>query len=196
MLKNPNTSQNNKSGIFYWLLSLTIMVFLMILIGGLTRLTDSGLSMVNWRPLLGTLPPLSNNDWLEVFMQYQTSPEYKIINKSMTLHEFKYIFWWEWFHRFFARCVGVVFIIPFIIFVFQKKIKGKLLYGLLILFLFGFFQSFVGWWMVKSGLNENPYVSAYMLAFHLTNAVIILSILFWLSLNAFFFNKSRFFSKK
>ena len=167
----------DKKAIFYWLLSLTIITFLMILIGGLTRLTDSGLSMVDWRPILGTIPPLTNEDWLAVFNQYKNSPEFKIVNKNMELNDFKYIFWWEWFHRFFARFLGLVFILPLIIFIFQKKISKKLFFSLVILFCFGLFQAVVGWWMVKSGLTENPYVSSYRLTFHLTNAVIILSIL-------------------
>jgi Uncharacterized protein required for cytochrome oxidase assembly len=109
-------------GIFFWLLTLTVMTFLLILIGGLTRLTDSGLSMVDWRPILGTIPPLNIEDWESAFNEYKAYPEYQLINKSMDLNEFKYIFWWEWFHRFFARCIGLVFIIPMLIFVFQKKI--------------------------------------------------------------------------
>ena len=107
----------------------------------------------------------------------------------MALNDFKFIFWWEWFHRFFARCIGIVFIIPMIIFIFQKKISLKLFYSLAVVFTFGFFQALVGWWMVKSGLNDNPYVSSYRLAFHLTNAVIILNILFWLTLN---YSKSKY----
>ena len=156
----------------------------MILIGGLTRLTESGLSIVDWRPIMGTLPPLNKQNWIEVFRSYQNSPEFLIINKNMTLNEFKYIFWWEWFHRFFARFIGIVFILPMIIFIIQKKISKSLIRSLLILFLFGLFQAIVGWWMVKSGLNKDPYVSSYRLAFHLTNAIIILTILFWLTLNS------------
>ncbi len=183
-----NSSINSKTtdlALFYWFLILTVMTFLMILIGGLTRLTDSGLSMVDWRPIMGFIPPLNQEDWVNTFNQYKNSPEFKIINKSMKLDDFKYIFWWEWFHRFFARCLGIVFIIPMIIFAIQKKISKRLFYNLLLLFLFGFFQALVGWWMVKSGLEDNPYVSSYRLAFHLTNAVIILSILFWLTLTSF-----------
>ena len=98
--------------IFSWLIILTLMVLAIIIIGGLTRLTDSGLSMVNWRPILGIIPPLSNQDWLEVFNLYKQSPEYIYINKNMSLDDFKYIFWWEWFHRFFARLIGIVFLVP------------------------------------------------------------------------------------
>ena len=182
---NSQLSLNNPyKSIFIWLLILTFMTFLMVAIGGLTRLTDSGLSMVDWRPIMGTIPPLNNKDWLVVFNSYQNSPEFLIVNKNMSLNEFKYIFWWEWFHRFFARCIGLIFILPFIYFIVKKKITKKLLINLLILFLFGLFQAIVGWWMVKSGLTDDPFVSPYRLVFHLMNAVIILSILLWLTLNS------------
>ena len=130
----------NKKAIFYWLLSLTIITFLMILIGGLTRLTDSGLSMVDWRPILGTIPPLNNEDWIAVFNQYKNSPEFKIVNKNMELNDFKYIFWWEWFHRFFARFLGLIFILPLIVFIFQKKISKKLFFSLIVLFCLDYFK--------------------------------------------------------
>tara|TARA_B110000438_G_scaffold303677_2_gene366440 strand:- start:1436 stop:2413 length:978 start_codon:yes stop_codon:yes gene_type:complete len=160
------------------------MVFLMVLIGGLTRLTDSGLSMVHWRPIMGVIPPLNDSDWLQIFNEYKKSPEYQIVNQFMNIQEFKYIYWWEWFHRFFARFIGLVFIIPLLYFLIKKKIKKKLFINLLLVFCFGIFQAVIGWWMVKSGLELNPYVSSYRLAFHLTNAVIILTILFWISLNS------------
>ena len=172
-------------GITIWLFSLTIMTFLIIIIGGLTRLTDSGLSMVDWRPLMGIFPPLSDEAWRIVFENYQETPEYKIVNKDMSINEFKFIFWWEWFHRFFARCIGIVFILPFIYFSLKRKISKKLFLTLFLVFLFGIFQAIIGWWMVKSGLSDDPYVSAYRLAFHLTNALIIFAILFWATLNSF-----------
>ena len=177
----PNTKNTS---IFIWLLILTILTFFLISIGGITRLTESGLSMVSWRPLLGILPPFNQDEWIKVFYAYKNSPEYIFLNNSMTLADFKFIFWWEWFHRFLARCIGLIFIIPMFFFLLKKKISKKLFFNLLVLFLFGLFQALVGWWMVKSGLNQNPYVSAYRLAFHLGNAVIILSILFWLTLNS------------
>ena len=105
---------NTKIGILFWISSLTIMVLLIIIIGGLTRLTDSGLSMVDWRPLMGTIPPLSPQAWIEIFNTYKLTPQFQIVNTMITLEEFKVIFWWEWFHRFFARLIGVVFIFPFI----------------------------------------------------------------------------------
>ena len=181
-----SSSQSHKNDIYVtiWLFILTIFTFLIIVIGGLTRLTESGLSMVDWRPIMGFLPPMNYEEWLGVFNAYKNSPEFQIVNKSMNIDEFKYIFWWEWFHRFFARCIGIIFIIPMCLFLIKKKISKKLGINLFILFLFGIFQALVGWWMVKSGLTENPYVSPYRLTFHLTNAVVILTILFWISLNS------------
>ena len=186
-MNTKSKTSNHDLHISWWLIILTIMTFLMILIGGLTRLTESGLSMVDWKPIMGFLPPLSQEDWLKVFSDYKNSPEFKIVNNSMELNDFKYIFWWEWFHRFFARCIGLVFIIPLIFFLFKKSITKKLFFYLMLLFLFGLFQAIVGWWMVKSGLDYNPYVSSYRLAFHLTNAVIILS-----NLEPILINRSQF----
>ena len=162
-----------------WLIFLTIMIFLIIVIGGLTRLTDSGLSMVDWRPLLGSIPPLSNMQWIEVFEKYKLSPEFLYVNKNMTLEGFKYIFWWEWFHRFFARLIGIVFMIPFFYFLYKKYFNNYFYKRFAVIFTLGLFQAFIGWWMVKSGLVNDPYVSPYRLTFHLTNAVIIYSFLLW-----------------
>ena len=181
--------------IFSWFLVLTILVFLMILIGGLTRLTESGLSIVDWKPFMGSIPPLNKADWIELFNAYKQSPEFIIVNYYISLNEFKYIFWWEWAHRFFARIIGLALIIPMIIFFLQKKLSKKLLGRLIILFIFVMIQSIVGWWMVKSGLNDNPYVSPYRLAFHLTNAIIILSILFWTMLDSWSNINTKFFPK-
>ena len=175
-----------------WLISLTTMVFLIIIIGGLTRLTDSGLSMVDWQPLLGTIPPLNNSQWLNVFNDYKLSPEFLYVNKNMTLVEFKYIFWWEWFHRFFARLIGIVFIIPFIYFFLKKYLNSFFYKRFTIIFGLGLIQAFVGWWMVKSGLVDDPYVSPYRLTFHLTNAVIMYSLLLWTSIEYYYIISIRF----
>ncbi len=176
-------SEYYNPAIYIWLLTMTAMVLGIIIIGGLTRLTDSGLSMTDWRPLLGTIPPLSKNSWQTVFDMYKQTPEFKIVNKNMSLEEFKYIFWWEWFHRIFARLIGIVFIFPLIYFIFKKQINQTLYIRLAIVFIFGIFQALVGWWMVKSGLNENPYVSPYRLTFHLLNALVIFSILLWIAMD-------------
>ena len=186
-------NQSFHLGIFIWISLLTLMVFFIIIIGGLTRLTDSGLSMVDWKPIIGSLPPLNNQSWINIFDQYKLTPQFKIVNSSMTLNEFKFIFWWEWGHRFFARCIGLVFFLPLIYFLFKKKLSKYLIFILIFVFIFGLFQALVGWWMVKSGLVNNPYVSAYRLAFHLINALIIFSILFWLSLSIYFGIKKRYF---
>ena len=186
--------QNYKNSIMLWLITLTIMVFLIIIIGGLTRLTDSGLSMVDWQPILGTIPPLNNNQWQEVFNDYKLTPEFLYVNKNMTLDEFKYIFWWEWFHRFFARLIGLVFIIPFIYFLIKKNLNSFFYKRFSIIFSLGLFQAVVGWWMVKSGLSDDPFVSPYRLTFHLTNAVIIYALLLWTSVEYYHLKSANFIS--
>jgi cytochrome c oxidase assembly protein subunit 15 len=170
------------------------MIFLIIVIGGLTRLTDSGLSMVDWRPLLGIIPPLNNMQWIEVFEKYKLSPEFLYVNNNMTLEDFKYIFWWEWFHRFFARLIGIVFIFPFFYFLFKKYLNNYFYKRFGIIFTLGLFQAFIGWWMVKSGLVNDPYVSPYRLTFHLTNAVIIYSFLLWTCIEYYHLKNLRFIS--
>ena len=188
-------SENYNPAVYLWLLTITLMVLGIIVIGGLTRLTDSGLSMTDWRPLLGVIPPLDNNSWQNVFDMYKLTPEFKIVNKNMTLEEFKYIFWWEWFHRVFARMIGVVFLLPLIYFIIKKQLNSSLYLRLTIVFIFGLFQALIGWWMVKSGLNDNPYVSPYRLTFHLINALIIFSILLWISMDYRYSIKINFLSK-
>ncbi len=182
-MNNLKTSEYYNPAIYIWLLIITAMVLGIIVIGGLTRLTESGLSMTDWRPLLGTIPPLTNENWLSVFEMYKLTPEFMIVNKNMTLEEFKYIFWWEWFHRVFARLIGVVFLIPLLYFILKNQLSSTLYKRLAVVFIFGIFQAFIGWWMVKSGLSENPYVSPYRLTFHLLNALIIFSILLWIAMD-------------
>ena len=181
--------------VYIWLLTLTTMVLVIIVIGGLTRLTDSGLSMTDWQPILGVIPPMNLDSWITVFEMYKQTPEFKIVNKNMTLDEFKYIFWWEWFHRIFARAIGIIFLIPLIYFAFTNQIKSSLYIRLGIVFAFGLFQAFIGWWMVKSGLTENPYVSPYRLTFHLLNALIIFSILLWIAMDYKYSSTISFLSK-
>ena len=187
-------NQSYKNSIMLWLITLTIMVFLIIIIGGLTRLTDSGLSMVDWQPIFGTIPPLNNNQWMDVFNDYKLTPEFLYVNKNMTLDEFKYIFWWEWFHRFFARLIGLVFIIPFIYFLIKKNLNSFFYKRFSIIFSLGLFQAVVGWWMVKSGLSDDPFVSPYRLTFHLTNAVIIYALLLWTSVEYYHLKSANFIS--
>ena len=187
-----NKRFSNNTFLGFWLLILTLMVYAIILIGGLTRLTESGLSMVDWRPLMGTIPPISFEDWNYLFDQYKKTPEFIILNKNMVLQEFKYIFWWEYSHRLFVRLIGIVFIIPFIYFLIKRSLTKKQIIQLIIVFIFAIIQAVVGWWMVKSGLTDDPYVSQYRLSFHLTNAIIILSILLWLTLENFFPKQNNF----
>ena len=166
-----------------WLLSTIIMVILMILIGGVTRLTDSGLSMVEWRPLWGFLPPISQFEWNRVFELYMKSPEYIFKNKGMRLEEFKEIFFWEYFHRLWGRLIGIIFIIPLLFFIIVKKIPKSILSKLFLILFLGGLQGFIGWWMVKSGLVNDPTVSQYRLTIHLSNALLILSLLIWVYLD-------------
>ena len=166
-----------------WLLSTIIMVILMILIGGVTRLTDSGLSMVEWRPLWGFLPPISQFEWNRVFELYMKSPEYIFKNKGMSLKEFKEIFFWEYFHRLWGRLIGIIFIIPLLFFIIVKKIPKSILSKLFFILFLGGLQGFIGWWMVKSGLVNDPTVSQYRLTIHLSNALLILSLLIWVYLD-------------
>jgi cytochrome c oxidase assembly protein subunit 15 len=154
----------------------------MIIVGGLTRLTESGLSMVDWRLFMGTIPPLSHGDWLKVFEDYKQYPEYQIKNINMTLSEFKYIFWWEYGHRVLGRLIGIIFIIPFIYFALKKYFSNEELYSYSFLLFLGGAQGIIGCWMVKSGLDVNPYVSHLRLAVHLIIAQIILSLIAYLFL--------------
>ena len=177
MLHFPNSKH-----VSTWLLSTIIMVVLMILIGGVTRLTDSGLSMVEWRPLWGFLPPTSEIEWKRVFELYMNSPEYIFKNNGMSLEEFKEIFFWEYFHRLWGRLIGIIFIIPMLFFIILKKIPKTILSKLFIILFLGGLQGFIGWWMVKSGLVNDPSVSQYRLTIHLSNALLILSLLIWVYL--------------
>jgi cytochrome c oxidase assembly protein subunit 15 len=173
--------QNKSIGL--WLFACAFVVLLMVAVGGLTRLTESGLSIVHWKPIHGTIPPLSAEHWLEEFENYKQTPEYIKKNAGMSLDEFKYIFWWEYAHRLLGRVLGIVFLVPFVYFAARKKFSFKKGLTLLSIFLLGGLQGFVGWWMVKSGLVDNPAVSHYRLATHLSIALLIFSLLFWQGLN-------------
>ena len=165
-----------------WLFTVAGFVMLMVLVGGLTRLTDSGLSITEWAPIRGALPPFTHADWLAEFEKYKQIPEYQLVNLGMSLAEFKFIYWWEWGHRFLGRIVGLVFFIPFIVFLAQKKISRAQLPPLLGLFALGGLQGFMGWYMVASGLTERVDVSQYRLAMHLGLALIIFCLVFWQAL--------------
>ena len=161
----------------YWLALMFWLISLMIIVGGLTRLTDSGLSITTWELFSGLVPPLNNSDWINYFNLYKQIPEFKLQNYSMTLQEFKVIFWWEWIHRFLGRVVGILFLIPLIYFSF--KISFKKLINLYLIFFLICFQGFIGWYMVSSGLVDRVDVSHFRLSIHLLMAFVILSMILW-----------------
>lgn len=163
--------------IAYWLLFCCGMVFLMAVIGAVTRLTGSGLSMVEWKPLIGVLPPLSEAEWERVFGLYRQTPEYIHINRGMSLEEFRYIFYWEWFHRLWGHLIGIAFLAPFAWFLATRRIPRTLMPKLVGLFLLGGLQGVVGWFMVASGLIDRPSVSHYRLAMHLGIAFLIYALM-------------------
>lgn len=164
-----------------WLYVMAALVLLMVIVGGATRLTGSGLSITTWRPITGTLPPLSAADWQAEFEAYKQIPQFQVHNFWMELDDFKYIFWWEWGHRFLGRVLGFAFAVPFVIFLVQRRFSWDLALPLGGLFLLGGFQGFLGWWMVSSGLSELTSVSQYRLAAHLGAASILLIALIWVA---------------
>jgi cytochrome c oxidase assembly protein subunit 15 len=164
-----------------WLVCVALLIVAMILVGGATRLTDSGLSITEWQPIHGTIPPLSEAEWREEFAKYQAIPEYQLVNRGMTLAEFKTIFWWEWAHRFLGRFIGLAFFVPLVWFWATGRIGRALapkLAGILVL---GGLQGAIGWWMVASGLAVRTDVSQYRLAVHLTLAFAILALVLWVA---------------
>ena len=167
----------------YWLFSLLFILFVIILVGGLTRLTDSGLSITKWDLISGILPPMSLSDWEKSFLLYKQIPEYKLLNFSMTLEQFKTIYWWEYAHRLLGRLIGLLYVIPLVYFTIKKVFKKRTLLSLYIIFFLICFQGFIGWYMVKSGLTDRTDVSHYRLALHLSLAFIILILTFWNYLN-------------
>lgn len=172
--------QKQKS-IAIWLFVCCAMVFIMVVVGGVTRLTDSGLSIVEWQPVSGTLPPMSQSDWDEFHQKYQQSPQYQKINKGMSVDEFKSIFWWEYIHRVLGRLIGLVFFIPFVYFLIRKQIDKPLGVKLSGIFVLGGLQGLMGWYMVMSGLVDDPHVSQYRLTAHLGLAFVIFAAMFWVA---------------
>ena len=179
---------------FYWIFTSLILVFLIIAVGGLTRLTNSGLSIIEWELFKGILPPLTDIAWSQYFEKYKTIPQFKLLNYNMVLEEFKIIFYWEYFHRILARLIGLFFLIPLIYFFISKKIDVTHIKVCFLILLLIFFQGVIGWYMVKSGLVHDITVSHYRLSLHLTTAIIIISMLFWLLINLYN-NKNKFFFK-
>lgn len=166
-----------------WLLACCALVFAMVVVGGITRLTHSGLSIVEWQPLVGTLPPLSEAQWLDVFEKYRLTPEYQKVNQGMSLEDFKGIFWWEYFHRLLGRLIGLAYFAPFLYFVLRRRIPAGWTLKLFGIFLLGALQGALGWYMVSSGLVDEPRVSQYRLTAHLGLAVIIYAAMFWIALS-------------
>ncbi len=182
----------NKS-VIVWLLSGCVLLFIMVMVGGITRLTNSGLSMTDWHLVTDTFPPLSEEKWIDAFEEYKKFPEYQKINihNDFTLADYKFIYFWEWFHRFIGRIIGLVFIIPFIYFLLKKKLDSETIKKCLILLAMGAFQGFLGWFMVKSGLIDNPDVSHFRLALHLTFAFITFAYTLWVALDLIYPEKTE-----
>ncbi|MEZ4853718.1 COX15/CtaA family protein [Flavobacterium sp.] len=189
MLKaNPNKA------VIIWLLSGCLLLFIMVMVGGITRLTNSGLSMTDWHLITDTFPPTSEDKWNDAFNAYKTFPEYQKINQykegGFTIDDYKFIYFWEWFHRFIGRIIGIVFIIPFLYFILKKKLDFNTFKKCLILLAMGAFQGFLGWFMVKSGLVDNPDVSHFRLALHLTFAFITFAYTLWVALDLMYPEKN------
>lgn len=178
----------------YWLTLSLIMVFFIIIIGGLTRLTNSGLSITEWELFKGILPPLNELDWESYFEKYKRIPQFKLLNYNMSLDEFKFIFYWEYFHRMLARLIGIFFLLPLIFFYFTKKINNQYMNTCFIIFFLILFQGIIGWFMVTSGLVNDVTVSHYRLSIHLSIAFLIISIIFWLILNIVMKKNKTFFN--
>ena len=179
-----------------WLLAGALMVFIQVMVGGITRLTGSGLSITEWNVVGGTLPPLTEHDWELSFDRYKKIPQFERINSSMTLQGYKHIFFWEWFHRLWARLMGVAFLIPFILFLIKKWLTKKFFWQLLFLFFLGGLEGAIGWIMVASGLSELTWVSPYKLTLHLLMALLISGFLLWMSLGLLIEKSRRIFLPK
>ena len=183
MMDATNQEIASRPYIRAWLWTVAILIFAMVVVGGATRLTESGLSITEWEPLLGVIPPLSEADWQLAFEKYKQIPEYSVVNAGMTLADFKFIYWWEWTHRLLGRAIGVVFLVPLVVFWFTGRIESRLLPRLVAIFILGALQGALGWYMVESGLVDRVDVSQYRLAAHLTLATIIFGAVVWAALD-------------
>jgi len=185
--------KNKNKSVTIWLLSGCLLLFVMVVVGGITRLTNSGLSMTDWHLVTDTFPPLSEEKWVQAFEEYKKFPEYQKINihNDFTLSDYKFIYFWEWFHRFIGRIIGLVFLIPFIYFLFRKRLSRETIKKCFILLGMGAFQGFLGWFMVKSGLIDNPDVSHFRLALHLTFAFITFAYTLWVALDLIYPNRNE-----
>ncbi|MBS1653379.1 MAG: COX15/CtaA family protein [Bacteroidetes bacterium] len=181
-MTNPGINRSSKP-VAIWLLTGVFMIVVQILLGGITRLTGSGLSITEWNVITGALPPLNEHQWLIEFEKYKQTPQYHLLNFDFTISDFKFIFFWEWFHRFWARLIGVVFAVPFIIFLVQRRFKSSMIKPMIILFCLGALQGAIGWIMVASGLKGDAiYVNPLKLALHFVFALGLLSYTFWFAM--------------
>jgi cytochrome c oxidase assembly protein subunit 15 len=178
----PSPFIKSRTAVGLWLLAIAAIIMGMVTIGGLTRLTGSGLSITEWDPIMGAIPPLNDAQWADAFDKYQRIPQYFIENRGMSLEQFQGIFWWEWTHRLLGRLLGVLFIVPFLWFAWKGVIARRDWPRLLLLFALGGLQGFIGWWMVESGLETRVSVSQYRLAIHLGTAIILLGAILWVAL--------------
>lgn len=181
--------KDNKK-VIYWLLTGCVLIFVMVIVGGITRLTHSGLSISNYKLISGTIPPMNDAEWTEAFNLYKQYPEFQKLNNHFTLEDFKDIYFWEWIHRVIGRVIGLVFFFPFVYFLITKQLTRPTIKKAIGLMFLGAFQGFLGWYMVKSGLVDRPDVSHFRLAAHLTTAFITFALTFWVALDLMFpFNK-------
>ena len=185
-LSSRAMKQTDKKYVLRWLLSGCFLIFLMVVIGGITRLTGSGLSITEWNVVMGAVPPLNQAEWQEAFDKYKQIPQYQKLNYDFELSDFKQIFFWEYLHRLVGRMIGVVFLLPFIYFVWTKKLDKAWIRKSLFLFVLGGLQGFLGWYMVKSGLTERTSVSHYRLAIHLVAAFVTFGFTLWFALPLLF----------
>ena len=187
--------KNKKYHIFFsgWLIVLISLIILIILVGGLTRLTESGLSITKWELISGILPPFTTADWEKYFLQYKEIPQFILLNSKMSLDQFKTIFLWEYYHRLLGRVIGLFFIIPFLFLIYKKVLDKSTIIKLSFIFILILSQGVIGWYMVKSGLTNNISVSHYRLAFHLFTAFVIFSSLLWILMNYYTIQNKRIF---
>lgn len=179
MTASSTPAPPHAAAVRWWLIAVAALIAVMVLVGGATRLTESGLSIVEWKPVTGTLPPLSEAQWVQAFEGYKAIPQYRELNAGMSLSEFKTIFWWEWSHRLLGRVIGAVYLLPFLYFLWRGAFGPELKRRLWLIFALGALQGAVGWWMVASGLTQRTEVSQYRLAMHLVLALIIFASIVW-----------------
>ena len=185
--------KNTNKAVIIWLLSGCLLLFIMVVVGGITRLTNSGLSMTDWHLVTDTFPPLTEEKWSQAFEEYKKFPEYQKINihNDFQLDDYKFIYFWEWFHRFIGRIIGLVFIIPFVYFLIKKRLSNETIKKCVVLLGMGAFQGFLGWFMVRSGLIDNPDVSHFRLSLHLTFAFITFAYTLWVALDLIYPEKTN-----